>query len=92
MIEDVEDDVYELPDSDFSKSSAIVIDKKDNEKYGVLPSSKFVELIETPAEESECLVGWSCKVSLMDLQRGIFLEIHALKRERYQERIYLKEG
>ena len=37
VIEDVEDDVYELPDSDFSKAAARVFDKIDNEKYGVLP-------------------------------------------------------
>ena len=44
------------------------------------------------AEEAERLVGWACKVSLMDLQREIFLKIHALKREREQERLSLKEG
>ena len=43
-------------------------------------------------EEAECLVGWGCKVSLMDLQREIFLKIQALKSERDQERIYFKEG
>ena len=45
-----------------------------------------------PSEEAERLVGWFCKVSLMDLQREIFLEIHVLKRERYQERLSLKKG
>ena len=43
-------------------------------------------------EEAERLLGWDCKVSLMDLQREIFLMIHALKREREQERLSLKEG
>ena len=33
-------------------------------------------------EEAERLLGWSCKVSLMDLQREIFFMIHSLKRER----------
>ena len=33
------------------------------------------------------LVGWACKVILMDLQREIFLMIHALKMEQEQERI-----
>ena len=36
VIEDVEDDVDELPDSDFSKSAARVFDKIDNGKAGVL--------------------------------------------------------
>ena len=44
------------------------------------------------AEETETLLGWACKVSLMDLQREIFLIILARKRERDQERLYLKEG
>ena len=59
VIEYVEDDVDELPDSDFSKSAVRVFDKIDNGKAGVLPSSKFVELIETIGEcfHSEELVG-----------------------------------
>ena len=44
------------------------------------------------AEEEERLVGWACKVSLMDLQRKIFLKVHALKRKREQESKFLKEG
>ena len=43
----MEDDIDELPDSDFSKSPAILFDKIYNGKAGVLPSSKFVDLIET---------------------------------------------
>ena len=43
-------------------------------------------------EEAEYLVGWSCMVSLMDIQREIFLMIHALKREPDQEMLSLKEG
>ena len=127
MVED------ELPDSDFAKDAVIIFYKIYNEKDGVLPSSKFVDLIETlgesfhsedlaghlhkldpnesgsldcfsfmrkyveeevypdSAEEAERLVGWSCKVSLMDLQREIFLNIHALKREREQEKMSLRE-
>ena len=42
MIEDVEDDIYELPNSYFSKSTAIVFDKIYNEKADVLPLSKFL--------------------------------------------------
>ena len=42
-------------------------------------------------EEAERLVCWACKVSLVDLQREIFLKVHALKKEREQERISLKE-
>ena len=41
MIEYMEDDVDELPDSDFSKSSARVFDKIDNGKCGILPLSRF---------------------------------------------------
>ena len=37
-------------------------------------------------------MGLACKVSLMDLQIEIYLNIHALNRKREQERIYLKEG
>ena len=44
------------------------------------------------SEEGERLVGWSFRVSLMDLQREICLMIHALKREWEQERLSLKEG
>ena len=47
MIEDVEDDVNELPGSDFSKNATGVFDKIYNGEDGVLPSSKFVDLIET---------------------------------------------
>ena len=112
----------------------IVRDKIDHRKDGVLPSSKFVDLIETlgegfhseelaghlwkldlnesgtldrfafvrwyvveevyleSTEKAEHLVGWSCKVILMDLQREICLKIHALNREWEQERLSLKEG
>ena len=41
VIEDVKDDVYELPDSDFSKSAMRVFDKIDHGKDGVLPLSIF---------------------------------------------------
>ena len=34
---DLEDDVDELTDSDFAKAAAIIFDKIDNEKYGVIP-------------------------------------------------------
>ena len=50
MIEDVEDDVGELTDSDFSKVAAIIFDKIDNGKDGVLTLSKFVDFIETLGE------------------------------------------
>ena len=43
----MEVDVDELPDSNVSKSNEILFDKIDHRKYGVLPYSKFVELIET---------------------------------------------
>ena len=47
MIEDVEDDVDEHPDSDFSKAAARVIYEIDNRKAGVLPPPRFVDLIKT---------------------------------------------
>ena len=47
MIEDVEDDVDELPYSDFAKAATIIFDGIDNGKDGALPSSKFVDLIKT---------------------------------------------
>ena len=37
------------------------------------------------------MVGWYCKVSLVDIQREAFLKVHALKREQYQERVYFNE-
>ena len=46
-IEDVEDEIDELPDSDYFKTDAIIVDKINNGKDGVLPPSKFVDLIET---------------------------------------------
>ena len=50
VIEDVEDDAYELPDSDYPKAAVRVFDKIYNGKAGVLPLSKFVYLIETLGE------------------------------------------
>ena len=46
----MEYDVYELPDSDFSKSTSGVFDKIDNGKDGALLLSKYVDLIETLGE------------------------------------------
>ena len=59
MIEYVEYDMDELPDSDFAKASAIIFDKIDHGKDGVLTSSNFVDLIETLGEvfNSEDLEG-----------------------------------
>ena len=64
MIEYVEDDVDELPDSDFSKAATIIFDRIDNRKDGVIPQSKFVDLIETLEEgfHSEDLAGYLRKV------------------------------
>ena len=50
VIEYLEDDVDELPDPYFSKSTTIIFDKIDTMKDGVLPLSKFVDLIETLEE------------------------------------------
>ena len=48
----MKDDVDEVPGTDFSKSAARVFDKIDHVKDGILPLSKFVDLIE------ELGVGW----------------------------------
>ena len=50
MIEDAEDDVDKLPDSDFAKASARIFDKIDHGKDGDLSSLNFVDLIETLGE------------------------------------------
>ena len=50
VIEYVEDDVYEIPDSDVSKSAIRVFDKIDNGNFVFLPLSKFVNLIKTLVE------------------------------------------
>ena len=50
LVEDVEDDIYELPDSDFPKAAAIVFDKTDHGKDGVIPSSIVFDLIGTLGE------------------------------------------
>ena len=64
VMEDVEYDVYGLPDSYFSKASARVFDDIDNGKAGVLTPSKFVELIEKLGKgfHDEDLVGHMWKV------------------------------
>ena len=46
LIEDVEDDIDELPDSYFSRSTVRIFYKIDNGKAGLLPSSNFGDLIE----------------------------------------------
>ena len=46
----MEDDLDELSDSDFSKAAGRVFDRIYHGKYGALPSSKFVDLVETLAE------------------------------------------
>ena len=50
MIDNVEDDVDELPYSYFSKAAARVFDKIYHGKYSVLPLSNFVDLIEKLGE------------------------------------------
>ena len=64
VIEDVEDEVDELSDSDFSKASTRVFDKIDHGKSSVLPSSTFFDLIETLGEgfHNDDLVGHMRKV------------------------------
>ena len=37
VIEYLDDDVYELPDSDFAKATTRLFDKIDHGEYGVLP-------------------------------------------------------
>ena len=50
MIEDVENDVYEISDSYFSKAAARFFDEIYHGKAGFLPFSRFFELIETLGE------------------------------------------
>ena len=50
VIKDVEDDVYEVTDSDFTKAAARVFYEIDNGKAGVLLSSIFVDSIRTLGE------------------------------------------
>ena len=45
-IEDVEDDIDELPDSYFFRATVRLFYEIDNGKAGLLPSSKFEDLIE----------------------------------------------
>ena len=45
VIEYVEHEIYELPDSDYIKSAARVFDEIYNGKAGVLPKSKFLTLL-----------------------------------------------
>ena len=45
MIEDVEDDIDELPDSYFSRATVRLFYEIDNGKASLLPSSKFGDLI-----------------------------------------------
>ena len=47
MIEDLEDDVYEVSDLDFSKATVIVFDRTDHGNYGVIPLLNCVAFIET---------------------------------------------
>ena len=46
----MEDDIDELPDSDFSKAAARVFDIMDHGKDGFLTFSNFVDFIETLGE------------------------------------------
>ena len=64
MIEDVEDGVNELPDSDFVKAAEIIFDVIYNGTDDVLPLSNFVDFIETLGEvfHSEELAGHLRKV------------------------------
>ena len=47
MIEDVEDDINELPYSKISKSAANLFDKIYHGRAGVLKLSRYADLIET---------------------------------------------
>ena len=46
MIEDVEDNIDEITNSDFSRATVRLFDEIDNGKAGLLPSSKFGDLIQ----------------------------------------------
>ena len=58
VIEYVEDDVDELPHSDFSKAAARLFDKIDHGKASVFPSSKFFESTETFGESFIVGIWW----------------------------------
>ena len=47
----MEDDVDELTDSDFSKSTARLCDEINIGKDGVIPLSKYVDLIEALGDD-----------------------------------------
>ena len=50
MIEDLEDDIYEIFNSYFSKDATRVFHKIDIRKYGFLTLSKFADSTETLGE------------------------------------------
>ena len=62
MIEDVGDDIYEPPDSDFSRATMRLFYEIDDGKAGLLPSSNFGEgevgshLIHCPKSRQSMLV------------------------------------
>ena len=54
VTEEAEDDIDELNSSDFSKSAAILFDEIYNGEASVLPSSNFVDLVETLGKVFHC--------------------------------------
>ena len=87
----MEDDVDELPDSDFSKAAVRVFDKIDHGKDGVLPSSNFVDLIEKIREgfHSEELAVHLCKV---DPNESIILDRLSFVRWYVDEEVSLESS
>ena len=81
-----------------SEDLAVHLRKLEPNKTGSLDPFAFVrwyvdeEVSMDSTEEAENLVGWGCKIILMDIQREIFLRVNSLKRERDQGMISLKEG
>ena len=70
----------------YSEDLKVKLRKVDPNESGILDRFAFVrwyvdeEVSLEYVEEAEILVGWGCKVSLMDIQWSIFLKVHSLKR------------
>ena len=64
VIEDMEDEVHELPDSNFSKATERVFDRIDIGKADLITSSKSVDMIEKLEEgfHSEYMAGHLQKI------------------------------
>ena len=76
MIEDVEDDVDEIPYSDFSKAAAGLFDIIYNGKAGVLPYYTFVYLIETLREGFIVRIWWIICGNYIQMKVVVWTVLH----------------